>query len=92
MRDLTKAEINILFDELVGTAGDIDVHLEQFGVELLDLSEDTLSEIDQMMFQCDVCGWWCEAGECANNELEGGHADEGFPIHDSDELICQDCA
>ena len=89
MRDLTRAEISTLYNDLVGTCDDIDKHLEQFEATLEDLSPDTLSEIDQLMFCCDNCGWWCEASEASSDEPEAG--DDEFMIRETDEIICKDC-
>ncbi len=38
---------------------------------------DLLQEFDQEIFNCHICGWWCEISESA--------------AHESYELICEDC-
>ncbi len=80
MRDLTPTQVNELYQTLVGTCQDIDVELDLlFDIpNITELSDDTLEEIDQLMFNCSHCGWWCEAGEA----VEGP----------GDEDICEDCA
>ena len=37
-----------------------------------------LAELDQLIFRCDCCSWWCEQGEC-NENPDGG------------DDICNDC-
>lgn len=41
-----------------------------------DLSQDQLGVIDNEIFECVECSWWCEISEIADDE---------------DENICQDC-
>ncbi len=43
-----------------------------------ELTDEELSEIDNCIFQCDCCGWWCETSE------EGNSGDG--------ERICRDCS
>lgn len=50
---------------------------DYWDVELLFDDLDFCREIDQLMFRCDMCGWWCEIGEMAEGD---------------DVQICADCA
>jgi hypothetical protein len=80
MKVLTQNQINELYNDLVGTCSDIDIVLmELFEVDsITELSPATLEEIDQMMFNCGECGWWCDINE--STECPGG--DE----------VCEECA
>lgn len=40
-----------------------------------ELTKDDLNTIDNEIFLCEQCGWWCEISECAEDEDE----------------ICQEC-
>ena len=55
------------YEELVGTAGFIDpsIWAEDNGH---DVTLDFYQEIDNLMFLCELCGWWCEIGDMHENE------------------------
>lgn len=74
-------DIQDLIDSLQGTADSLGGALENLypGMELEDLNDKDHFEIDNTIFLCDECGWWCEISENAETD-------------DSDEMICQDCA
>lgn len=55
--------INELIENTVGTCQSLDEHLEYFDMELDDLSMEELGYIDDSIFNCDCCGWWCELSE-----------------------------
>lgn len=74
---LLGADVHAVADELRGTTGDLEhALLEIVGVPFEDVSLDSLGELDQLVFQCDSCAWWCDIGEMAE------HA----------EGVCDDCA
>ena len=56
---------------------DLEQAMEEEGViHLLD-DTDTLQQIDERIFQCEQCGWWCSTDE----------------LHDdSNEKTCEDCS
>lgn len=56
------ANFNIqeLIDELQGTCSSINDHLPE-GMDDNDLTSDDHEEIDNQIFLCDTCGWWCES-------------------------------
>lgn len=45
--------------------------------EIEGLTDDELIELDNLVFCCTGCSWWCEIGEA---------------VESSDGDICQDCA
>lgn len=61
-------------DQLIGT---LISETEYWDVELLFDDVDFCAAIDQLMFRCEMCGWWCEIGEMADGD--------GVQI-------CEDCA
>lgn len=72
------ADFNIqqLVDDLQGTCKTIEEFLPD-GMEFEDLTSEDLQFIDENIFLCEKCGWWCELSEEAESE-------------DSDR-ICNEC-
>ncbi len=72
------ADFNIeqLIEDLQGTTSTINDHLPD-GMDENDLTSDDHDAIDNAIFYCSCCGWWCEISEMA----------------DTDEIdqICEDC-
>jgi hypothetical protein len=64
-----------LCEALQGTCTQISEHLPE-GMEEDDLTADDHQVIDNRIFLCAQCGWWCE--ECEEHEEDG-------------EQICDDC-
>jgi hypothetical protein len=76
--ELTSSQIDDLIQDLQGTTKSLDTATEElFGVSAFDLHIEVLSEIDNHIFQCDGCGWWCDLGE-QSHEVE-------------DDMVCEDC-
>lgn len=46
--------------------------------ELLDMPSEELAKFDGLIFRCNGCGWWCEAGEA----IEGPDGED----------VCGNCA
>ena len=69
-------DIKELINDLVGTSKDIEEVLPE-GMRYEDLGTKDLYELDEKLFLCDECGWWCE-----NSNMGEG---------DSTEQICHDC-
>jgi hypothetical protein len=38
------------------------------GDEMVDWTDAELEEFDNLVFECEVCGWWCETSEMAPDE------------------------
>jgi len=64
--------------ELQGSASSLESVLEYNGMEAAGDDQDFLQALDQLVFCCDDCGWWCEISEMI---------DTG----DSSEQVCDDC-
>ena len=47
-------ELQQKIDELNGTCDYVDLD---------EWSSEDLQVLDEQIFQCDTCGWWCEVGE-----------------------------
>ena len=84
MRQINSELINEIVEHLRGSCMDLSVALNDFDLDLDDFSkeqEDQLNEaIDDLIFNCESCGWWCEVGD---------YADEGCNPQGLN--ICNDC-
>lgn len=60
-------DVNKLIEALQGTCTIIDDHLPD-EMEWSDLTSEDHAEIDDQIFLCDQCGWWCEISE-QNGEI-----------------------
>lgn len=61
-RKLTTDEVHELAETLQGSAN----YLESVCMDLFetdDIAIESLQELDQMIFQCEQCGWWMEHSE-----------------------------
>jgi hypothetical protein len=68
---LTQHQIEELCDYLRGTTNSFDDGMDAIGlpdVSLDELDREVLDEIDQSVFECSVCGWWCDTDELADDE------------------------
>lgn len=72
----TNFDIHDLISDLQGTCATIDDHLPE-GMEWDDLTTDDHNIIDNEIFLCTECGWWCEISEHTSQDV--------------DEPFCQDC-
>lgn len=62
--------------ELQGTCKslhDVATEAEQEDIEFL-------QDLDDKVFLCEICGWWCELCELSNASIEGQH-----------QLTCDEC-
>jgi anaerobic selenocysteine-containing dehydrogenase len=69
-----------VIDGLRGTCNSLDSECETHGAPDLVDHMPFLEHLDQEIFACTACGWWCGIDEEVSEEI--GH----------DELICRDCA
>lgn len=74
--ELKTFDIYDVIQELVGTTLPLETVLADHGRAEEDLTKDELDRIDEEIFLCHACGWWCSTDEC--NEDEG-------------ESLCDDC-
>jgi hypothetical protein len=82
---LSDEQLDQLIEYLRGTANSLSDGLRAIGLEDLDeteLHEDTLKRIDDEIFVCEQCGWWCGNDEYGKKE---GHCDECSPDTEDDE-------
>lgn len=72
-------DIHKIIDSLQGTCNTIQSAIDDYypGMDENDLTSSDHDAIDNTIFLCATCGWWCETGEA--NESEGG------------EDVCNDC-
>jgi hypothetical protein len=86
MRTLTEAEINDLINYLQGTCMSLDEALMQlFDIDYMSDIENEMEvcqTIDNAIFLCYQCGWWCEAGDWITDES---------PNYVEGEEICSQC-
>lgn len=73
-RALTDAQVDELCNDLAGTTQSMDVALPGVsGCEALtpdDLTPADLNEIDQNIFECQTCNWWCNRDEESEDKEE----------------------
>lgn len=76
---VTDEQIEQIIQYLQGTCmNTVDSALnELFSLSESDLTEEQMEHIDQELFNCDVCGWWCESSENAGTDGEN---------------VCNDCS
>jgi hypothetical protein len=67
-----------IIDSLRGTCDTLYSALEYYNALYLEDNLQFLQYLDNQIFLCDACGWWCEISE------ESGVSDTEF--------ICYDCA
>ena len=74
--NLNEEQLNKLINHLQGSCDNIDSYIEEeFDAD--SLSTENYATIDQAIFLCDECGWWCSQDE--NSEKV-------------EEWVCEDCA
>lgn len=71
-----KVNINTLVEELQGSCGTLQGACETQGFDYDDLTADDCLQIDNEIFECTTCGWWCEVCEMSE---------------DQDGQVCVDC-
>jgi hypothetical protein len=76
-RDKTKL-INDIVDDLRGSSTGLHSMLESHDAEWLEDDDELLTAIDDSIFLCSMCDWWCEMSEMSEH-----------PDHDYE---CTDCA
>jgi len=81
----TKVKINIdeIIEYLQGSCKSLDEAVDTFypGLDSMDLEDEHYEAIDNALFLCEECGWWCEVGDYA--------MDQDMEI--VGENICGDC-
>lgn len=72
------SKISAVIDALRGTCETLDHVADQHNIDPMDAS--LCDAIDQEIFKCNDCGWWCEMHE------------EVSAFADIDEWTCRQCA
>lgn len=62
--------------DIVGTCGTLSDTCAYHGVSEDDFTEENWNTFNEIVFECEGCGWWCEVGE--RNYYDG-------------EDVCDDC-
>jgi len=81
MYKLSQEEIREVVDYLQGSCKSIEEALIDVtddkvdGLESLSNWQELCSAIDDVMFLCAQCGWWCEAGDYAENQPDDCNGD-----------------
>lgn len=68
---LTNEQINYIIRDLADSTGELESAIQEVAgadIRLEDISDQSLLEIDQEIFQCDTCGWWCRIEEMSEND------------------------
>lgn len=76
-------DIQKVIDHLQGTCTEsIETALETLypGMEESDLSGEDHDDIANQIFNCEACGWWCEAHE----QTDGGYCEDCKEAEDSE--------
>lgn len=76
---MTFEQIANVAEHLRGTTLSLEEGFEREGLKYDDATPGDLAELDQIVFLCDVCGWWCEISDEAETE-------------DDAEQVCIECA
>jgi hypothetical protein len=71
-------KIKELAHDLIGSSGmsDLETYMEDEG-EIQDITLDEFKMIDEIVFKCTCCDWWCGEDEKETNE--------------NDEWVCREC-
>lgn len=77
MDDRERMKRQEAIDDLSGTCGSLENVLAELDREDLLDTQDFLQMLDEQIFCCSVCSWWCEQSEAVET--------------DSGEDACRDC-
>lgn len=73
------SDVQDLIDYMRGTAASINAQAEERGIDMLD--DAVTSAVDEAIFECTDCGWWCDISEEVSEFVE-----------DASDLLCDQCA
>jgi hypothetical protein len=60
--------INKLIEYLQGSCVSLSEACDTFEIDEDTLSREELQELDNQIFNCETCGWWCEISEMQEEE------------------------
>lgn len=73
----TLPDVNDLAHELNGSCASLNAVLKSYGVKLDDVPVAYLETLDQLVMQCDLCGWWDESGVFNDDQVCNDCEDQG---------------
>lgn len=80
MITLIDAQIKEVVESLRGTTGSLEETInEVLGIEIesvIDIHTESLAAIDEEVFLCEKCGWWCGTDERSPDENDVDICDE----------------
>lgn len=82
---LTEEQAISIVNDLRGTPGNLDMEIQGRlgnGIGTEDLDTESLDIIDEHIFNCEVCGWWCDNDEMSHDQ---GICEECFEPDDEEE-------
>jgi hypothetical protein len=63
-------DIQKVAEELQGTCNTLDSVLEEYGLDVGELTLELCQDLDEITMMCDTCGWWCEPSEMEGDTCE----------------------
>lgn len=60
---------NQIINYLTGTCKSLSEACVDLDINEDNLTQDELAHIDENIFECEVCGWWCEVSEMVNDNI-----------------------
>lgn len=76
-KNVSAPDVHVIAEELRGTSKSLDDVLEELGSSYDAMTREWFYDLDQVVFQCEGCNWWCEISEMTE--------DPDFDWH------CRDC-
>jgi len=78
---ITPEQLDEIIESLRGTCDSLDNQLEQRNLNADDLTMEYHYQIDEQIFNCSTCGWWCERCDLSTKSEEC----------ETHELTCREC-
>jgi len=79
-------KIDKFIEELLGSCLSLDVALSRFDMDYSDLTEEHNAAIDNEIFLCSDCDWWCELPEMS----EDGLCESCKEAQEDSDRLCED--
>ncbi len=77
MTDERRAQLQKIIDHLRGSTGNLEeTYREETSIHFDNAPARDLHFIDEQIFNCEVCGWWCGTDEMAEDK----------------DMVCDECA
>lgn len=62
-KKVSDADVQNIIDYLQGTCDSLQVACSAYGYDEDDLTMEQLEELDNQIFRCASCEWWCDQGQ-----------------------------